>query len=199
MSLDKLVNEIGEETRERVRKMLSEARVEEQKLLENAKRDADGLLASGKARAKEEAKRNSVEALASARLQAKRLEGVAAEAAVNRVFDELASELREFCGKKEYEKVFAKLVEQGKQEIGEDFVLKCNSADVSIARKFGKVAETIECIGGVVVASSDGTIQANNTFDALLEEHAEELKRKAFAELFGKNEKSKAKDVRKKK
>jgi len=192
MSLEKLVEEISQETRERIRKLSSEAREEEKKALDAAKHDADALVAKAKASAREEAKRNSVEAVAGARLQAKRLEGIAADAAVSKVFGSLRDELKAFTEKKEYEKIFSRLVEQGKREIGNEFVLKCNAADVSLAKKFGKVAETIECIGGVVVATPEGTLQANNTFDALLEEYEEDLRRKAFAGLFGeKNAKKK--------
>lgn len=185
MSLQKLVDEIEGESSAASQRLLGEARAEEKKILDAARAEGSALLSKTRAAAKEEARRNSVEALASARLQAKRTEGIAREAAVQRVFDGLREQLRVFAQKKEYERVFARLVAEGAKEIGRDFVLKANSRDAALARKHGKLGETIDCIGGVVVASADGTIQANNTFDALLEEHAEEIKREAFAELFG--------------
>ncbi|PIO04178.1 hypothetical protein COT48_01765, partial [Candidatus Woesearchaeota archaeon CG08_land_8_20_14_0_20_47_9] len=86
-----------------------------------------------------------------------------------------------------YEKTFEKLVKEGAKEVGEEFVLHVRAHDRELAKKYGPVGkEPITTIGGVIVSTKDGRVQANNTFEALLEEHEEEIKREVFAKLFGK-------------
>ena len=78
-------------------------------------------------------------------------------------------------------------MKEGAKEVGDDFVLHVRAKDRELAKKYGPVGkEPITTIGGVIVSTKDGRVQANNTFEALLEEHEEEIKREVFAKLFGK-------------
>jgi vacuolar-type H+-ATPase subunit E/Vma4 len=187
MSLEKLKSEI-----------IAQAEAQERETVEQAKQEAERVIAEARAQAKEktgkaeenargEARELAAEMKASAALSARRMESEAREDAVQRVLQQVRSELKHAASsQKKYERVFEALARQAIKALGEkDFVLKTNARDRKLGEKFGRVAEAIETDGGVVVAKSDGSIQVNNTFEALIEGNEEMLKQAAFDELFG--------------
>lgn len=188
MTLEKLKEEVLSQAEKQAKSVLSEAEREEEKILEEAKGKAKTLVSEKQKLGETQAKEMGVELRASALLQAKRMESEAKEEAVQNVVSEIKEELEKISKSSSYDKIFDSLVKQAIRELHDkDFVLKVNSRDKKLASKYGKVAETVDTIGGAIVAKADGTIQINATFEALLEEKEEELKQKAFEELFGRN------------
>jgi len=187
MSLEKLKEEVVSQAEKQAKTVMQEAEREQEKILDEAKARAKELIEQKKTLGRMQAKEVSVELRASAMLQAKRIESEAREEVVEKVFQEVKSELEEAAKGGSYEKIFDSLVKQAIKALGEkEFVLKCNARDKKLASKYGQVAAAIDAIGGVAVAKTDGSIQINNTFEALLEENEEKIKQKAFEELFGK-------------
>ncbi|NUN11501.1 hypothetical protein HUU53_02550 [Candidatus Micrarchaeota archaeon] len=164
--------------------VLSEARQEAKEILAKAKLEASALAKQSEEKALAEASALKAEHLASARLEARSFESNARNKVVDEVFVELKNEFKDFASTKEYEKFFSKLVSNARKDLGQDGVILANKKDQAMAKKLGKTGEVLDSIGGVIIASSDGRIRVNSSFEALLEEKSESLKQAIFEELF---------------
>jgi len=186
MGLDKLRNEIRERTGRQVKAIEGKAAGERAEILAQARKEARTLIETERVKSEDEAKGARVE-VSAARLKAHRMAAEAREEVVRDVIAEMRNELEELTETKAYEKTFEKLVKEGAAEVGDDFVLHVRAKDRELAKRYGPVGkEPITTMGGVIVSTKDGRVQANNTFEALLEEHEGEIKREVFAKLFGK-------------
>ena len=190
MSLDRLKQEILSQVERQAKAIIENARSEEAKIMAEAKAKAGEIIAAQEELGRAQAGELELELRASALLQAKRTESDAKEELVQSVLAGVKEELQRISkNQSRYEKVFDSLAKEAIKALGEkDFVLKTNSRDKKLASKYGRVGETIDAIGGVIAAKADGTIQINNTFEALLEENEEKMKQKAFGELFGRED-----------
>lgn len=185
MSLEKLKQEVLAQAEKQAESITAEAEREQEKILQEAKEKAKSVVSEKQKLGEAQAKELGVELKASSLLQAKRIESEAKEEIVESVLGEVKRELERTAKTKQYEKIFETLAKQAIRALGEkEFVLKANARDKKLALKYGRFAGAIPTAGGVIAAKADGTIQINNTFEALLEEHEERLKRKAFEELF---------------
>ncbi len=187
MTLEKLKQEVLDEAEKQAQAIAAEAEREKEKILGESRAKAKARVEENRRHGEARAKEMSVELKASALLQAKRIESEAREEAVESVLQEAKRELAETAKGGRYEKIFDSLAAQAIRALGEkEFVLKASARDKKLAAKHGRVGEAIDTIGGVIAAKADGSIQINNTFEALLEENEEKLKQKAFEHLFGK-------------
>jgi len=185
VSLDKLKQEVMDQAERQAKTVLDGAHSEEQRILSEAKTEAKRIISEAAEKTGAEASEMALELRAAAMLQAKRIESEAKERLVQGVLDEIKSELVQIAKAGRYPDIFDSLARQAIRGLGDkEFVLKTNSRDRKLGEKHGRVAGTIDAIGGVIVAKTDGTIQINNTFEALLEQHEEQLKQKAFEQLF---------------
>ena len=164
---------VEEEGREEVRRIKAQAREEGKKAAAQVLVEANAVIEAEQMR------------LSAAKLQARKLVQDARYALVQEAIEETSKLLKaKTKNRKEYEKLLEKLIKEGIAEVGsKDYVVQVNDSDKQFAKKFGEV-ETISTMGGAVVVSGDGRMKINNTFEALLEQHSEELKQKAFALLF---------------
>ena len=186
MTLEKLKQEVLDEAEKQARAITAETEREKEKILGEARTKAKAVVEENRRHGEARAKEMAVELKASALLQAKRIESEAMEEAVESVLHEVRRGLEEIAKSGHYEKIFDSLAAQAIRALGEkEFVLKANAKDKKLAAKHGRVGEAIGTIGGVIAAKADGSIQINNTFEALLEENEEKLKQKAFEHLFG--------------
>ncbi|MEM4255015.1 MAG: V-type ATP synthase subunit E family protein [Candidatus Norongarragalinales archaeon] len=185
MSLEKLKHEVLLQAERQAKAILDEAERERDKIIGEAKEKAKAIVAEKQKLGETQAKELAAELKASALLQAKRVESEAKEEVVESVLGEVKRELESFSKTKAYEKIFDSLAKQAIRALGEkEFVLKTNARDKKLGSKHGRVSETISTAGGLIAAKADGSIQINNTFEALLEEHQEKIKQKAFEGLF---------------
>ena len=78
------------------------------------------------------------------------------------------------------------LIEEGMKALGiKEALISVRKQDAPIAKKYGKVRE-IDCIGGAIIASPDGRMRIDSTFEALIEKRRGELEQKAFELMFSK-------------
>lgn len=186
MGLRDLQKEVLDKAHTEAALVLASARQEAKDVFSNAKQEAERIEREARVKALEEAGAQKAETLAAARLEAKAFNSRAQSRVVDSVLAELKEQLSAFASSKDYEKVFAALVEEGKKGIGGDCVLIVCKKDAVLARKYGTVSsEFLDSIGGVIVSSTDGRIRVNNSFEALLEEKQEALKQLIFEELRG--------------
>jgi V/A-type H+/Na+-transporting ATPase subunit E len=114
------------------------------------------------------------------------------ERAVNHVFEAATKEVTELSGVA-HEKALARLIEEGLEVIGPSAVVYCSSKDSkavsaslkSLGHKLKMGEDSIETMGGVVLASPDGSIRFDNTFEARLERMRPELRKEVAGVLTG--------------
>jgi V/A-type H+/Na+-transporting ATPase subunit E len=134
------------------------------KTLENGERQAESI------------KRQIIGA---AELEARNAELKSLEKAINEVFDLAVKEVSELSGEA-HEKSLARLIEEGLDIIGPKATVQCNSREkkavASAIRGLGggkaKITldeQSIETIGGVLLATDDGSVRFDNTYEARLE------------------------------
>lgn len=163
-------------------------------LIESTKRETAGavakILQSGTKQA-ESLKRQMVGA---AELKVRNAQLEAMEAAVNGAFSDAVRGIHK-VPRARYEKCIARLVKEGIDVIGPKATISCNSRDRdAVASAAGKLSrgpvtltmssKDIETAGGVVLATGDGSVRFDNTFEARLERMRPAL-RKDVAALFG--------------
>lgn len=183
MGLDELRQEINKQASKETRKIRHDAEKEAQKILSEAREQAKALLAKEAEKTKAEVAQKEVGVYA-ARLQAKKIVADARNAVLGEALNEVKRELAKIAESRDYHKIFDQLAEEGKHIIGKECVLHVNKRDAPLAKKYGNVVPTLDSIGGVVVTSHDGRLRIDNSFEALLEEHANELKQMAFEQFF---------------
>lgn len=183
--MEALRQELNRKTQSEVMRIEAEARNEGRRIREDAKKELE--------KAKEHAAREAKEfielermRIPAARLKAKRIIQDAKYGMVSKALEESAELLaKRTSNRREYEKLLEDLIQEGIGNLGsKQFVISVRKQDVAFARKFGKTSE-IECSGGAIVASEDGRMRINNTFEAMLEKKREELEQYAFEQMFG--------------
>jgi len=127
-----------------------------------------------------------------AELEARNAQLKSLEKAVNEAFNHATAEISELSGAL-YEKAMAKLIKDGLDIIGPGARVQCASKDrrvvASAIRKLeGKAKvtlddESIQAIGGVAIATPDGSIRFDNTFEARLERMKPSLRKEIAAVL----------------
>lgn len=186
MGLEALRQELKRKTASEVSRIENEGKAEARKLREESKKEADRRTVAADKEADEYVEREKMR-IPAARLRAKRIIQDAKYEMVAEALSELSDILeKKTSSKKEYEKMLEDLIEEGIRELGsKDVVIHVRKQDAQFARKFGKVKE-ISCMGGAIVASEDGRMRINNTFEALMEKQKEQLQQQAFELMFGK-------------
>lgn len=186
--LDALKRELRRSAEEKAALLLQEGEAEAQQVLAQAREQGKQLIE----RAVEEAilvSAGEASRISSARLRARKISSEALEQGIGKAIAALLKQLASSSsprnsGKSGYAKLFPKLAKKALLEVDAG-VIRCRKQDAGMARKLGRVGEAISCAGGVLVESPDGRIKVDATFEALVEEHSEELKKKAFELLSG--------------
>lgn len=187
MSLERLSKQIMVDTQAEAKAILSGAGKKALEITALAEKQAKQLLSDSEKSARKAAVAEKMEALAAARLEAKRVIEEAKEAKA----DEILSEIRrDFLKQREagkYAKILQKLVESGLAAIGEKAVVMVNEKDVQAAKHSAKNASVKKTgiAAGAIVTSADEKIIADNSFEAIFWEKSEAIKALLFHKMFG--------------
>jgi V/A-type H+-transporting ATPase subunit E len=129
-----------------------------------------------------------------AELEARNAQLKSLEKAVNEAFDSAIKEISTLSGAS-HEKAIIRLIQEGLDVLGPRAIVRCAAKDkrvVSAALKKlgGKArvsldAKPVETIGGVVLATPDGSVRFDNTFEARLERMKAGLRKEVAAVLTG--------------
>jgi V/A-type H+-transporting ATPase subunit E len=188
------IKEMAEEIRKNAEAEAQKIRKEAREKGEGARSEASGktklLLEHAKAEAGAAAANEKNEKIAAAYLEAKRIVSRAKESAIGAVMEDVLKATAH-ARDKDYKALLKRLITEGMHEVGKDAVVRVNKEDHKLAHSLGfKVsAEPIECIGGAIIASPDGKVIFNNTFEAKFELGRERARTAAHKLLFGKGAK----------
>ena len=103
------------------------------------------------------------------------------EETINKIFEESLKSLVNISSNKSYDKAMKRLLEEGLDAIGgKEFNISCNTKDVDLLKNISKeiqktrkinikLSKNLNCMGGVQIMNSDGSVIFNNTVEVRLE------------------------------
>ena len=183
MTLDQLRKEIRQESARQRSVALKDAEAEGERVLKDAERAAKALLDEARKKARDEASQK-LSQVSAARLEGKKRVAEARDAVVAEQLADVRTALAEFADSGKCDAVLKDLADQGQRALGGNVRILARKKDGGKLKKWGyaDVGE-IDCWGGCIVASVDGRIRVNNTFEALYEQSLDKLRQAIFEEL----------------
>ena len=148
----------------------------------------DKILSDGK----KEAEKIEKQIIGSADIEARNKQLMALEDAVDRVFSKALEQISNADRSGDYSNLIKTMIEEATQILGtSEITVSTNTKDKDIVQstlsQFSGAelsSETIDCLGGIIVKSKDGTMTFDNTIDARIE-RLKPLIRKEIASKFG--------------
>jgi V/A-type H+-transporting ATPase subunit E len=200
MSLDKIIEKINEEARQKIEQIMSDAQVQIENIKKKSIEDSDAM----KEKILEQARQNAVERerrmLQLARLSGRKEILSEKQKAINSIFTSALDRLAGLDPDKSRQmlrNMLIKAVKSGNEEIvlsardrkmiGHDWLEKVNNDLIKERGLPGKLKiaeETRDIKGGFIL--KDGQVEINSSFEAILKFNQNELESKLAALLFGK-------------
>ncbi len=164
--------------------VLTSARLEAKRIKSEASSKAKQLIDEAKTEGQKLGEQQRLEISANAKLRQKRVIAEAREKLIGKAISGVRDDLDEFAKSKQYNTLLEKLAKDCTKSLGSDALLYCKKQDEKTLRQAGfKIAGAVDIMGGVIGTTSDKKIKVNNSLEALLENHQDELKQTAFQEL----------------
>ena len=183
MGLEKVVEEVLSSGRRLRQEILEEAEADAKELLDNAKAEVERYRKQRDEETRDRIERTRVQDLQTAELEVRRL-----ELAMRRnLLEQVEEEARERLGsldRPRNEAMLKAILSRGAIPGGKVYSAAKDEALVR-ALTHMPYGGNIDCLGGVVIASADGSIREDLTYDALLKEQSEELLPVIAGILFG--------------
>jgi len=167
VSLETVVEAILKDGEAEAQAILSEARAEREKMLGEARSEGAKAMAESEERARATAERRRVQALARAELEARKIVLAQQREALDRVYQGTLERLGNLPDHAEFLRGVLKANEAEWRGGGKVYA---NARDEAVVRKIvgSAFAGTIDCVGGVVIESADGTRRIDMRYESLL-------------------------------
>ncbi len=191
-SLEQAIDKILEKTEKEILSDLENSGSESKQTLDNAstklEEEYDKILSDGR----KEAEKIEKQIIGSSDLEARNKQLMALEEAVDNVFTKALGQIANTDRSGDYANLIKSLLDESTKILGTTNVyVLTNSKDKSIVESTLEQfpgaelsSETIDCLGGVIIKSKDGTMTFDNTIDARIE-RMKPLIRKEIASKFG--------------
>lgn len=187
-TVDKILNQSENELLLSLNQSLDDSKNTLSNSLSLLEQEYDRILVDGK----KEADKLQKQITGSATLEARNKQLLLVEDSVEKVFAKAIEQLNDLVRNEDYTKLVTQLLDESVKGLGtSDVVIECNSKDKSVVQlilsKFSGATlspNTIDCLGGIIVKSKDGSMSLDNTIDARIE-RLKPLIRKDIAIRFG--------------
>ena len=173
---------------------LESGRKETDAAVESVRKDTEEAVAKILETSTKQAESVKRQIIGTAELEARNAQLKSLEKAVNAAIDSATKEIAGLSGSR-HDEAMRRLIEEGLGVIGTRAKVSCAPKDrravASAIKKLGPKAkvtlgdETIETMGGVVLATPDGSVRFDNTFEARLERMKPTLRKEVAAVLTG--------------
>ena len=195
MALEEMLDALGQEGKDDIKRVDSQAKAHENQIIEEARLEAKQIYESHKNAIEEQVKMERARVINQTNFKVKKEVVKTKEEIMNQVFDEALKQIKNLRDDKaSYESIFGKLAAETIRSIPGKPVVSVDSADEELARKVFDRLELdctlksdINCLGGLSVRSEDGKIVLNNTVDSRIEKAKQLLKTDVIRVLFGDN------------
>ena len=187
-TVDKILNQSENELLLSLNQSLDDSKNTLSNSLSLLEQEYDRILVDGK----KEADKLQKQITGSATLEARNKQLLLVEDSVEKVFAKAIEQLNDLVRNEDYTKLVTQLLDESVKGLGtSDVVIECNSKDKSVVQsilsKFSGATlspNTVDCLGGIIVKSKDGSMTLDNTIDARIE-RLKPLIRKDIAIRFG--------------
>ena len=187
-TVDKILNQSENELLLSLNQSLDDSKNTLSNSLSLLEQEYDRILVDGK----KEADKLQKQITGSATLEARNKQLLLVEDSVEKVFAKAIEQLNDLVRNEDYTKLVTQLLDESVKGLGtSDVVIECNSKDKSVVQsilsKFSGATlspNTVDCLGGIIVKSKDGSMKLDNTIDARIE-RLKPLIRKDIAIRFG--------------
>lgn len=204
MGVKDITKKIQMEADDKAKSILDGAEQEAESILEKAEADAEKrrqeILQDGKRSAEQERQR----ILADAKLQAKKMKWAAREEIINEAMEDAKTRIKETRKKgsydgRDYKDILLSLIKDAVSSAGgSEMIVKVGKEDTSYISQedLDELSDEMDAsltfsdehvggLGGVVVRTSDGEIEVNNTFDKRFERLGKDIRANVATVLFG--------------
>ena len=187
-TVDKILNQSENELLLSLNQSLDDSKNTLSNSLSLLEQEYDRILVDGK----KEADKLQKQITGSATLEARNKQLLLVEDSVEKVFAKAIEQLNDLVRNEDYTKLVTQLLDESVKGLGtSDVNIECNSKDKSVVQsilsKFSGATlspNTVDCLGGIIVKSKDGSMTLDNTIDARIE-RLKPLIRKDIAIRFG--------------
>ena len=187
-TVDKILNQSENELLLTLNQSLNDSKNTLSNSLSSLEQEYDRILVDGK----KEADKLQKQITGSAALEARNKQLLHVENSVEKVFAKAIEKLNDLVRNEDYTKLVTQLLDESVKGLGSsDVIVECNSKDKSVVQsilsKFPGATlspNTVNCLGGIIVKSKDGSMKLDNTIDARIE-RLKPLIRKDIAIRFG--------------
>ena len=187
-TVDKILNQSENELLSSLNQSLADSKNTLSNSLSLLEQEYDRIIVDGK----KEADKLQKQITGSAALEARNKQLLFVEESVEKVFAQAMEKLNDLVRNEDYAKLVAQLLDESVKGLGtSNVIIECNSKDKSVVQSilskfFGATlsSNTINCLGGVIVKSKDGSMSFDNTIDSRIE-RLKPLIRKDIAIRFG--------------
>ena len=171
MTLERLLSEIELRARSELEAEERRAAGAASKILEDSERSASQLKAESERATQAEAGRLRSQVLASAKLQARRMEYEAREQRLSSALGDVRRILAEYTQSAEYPALLKRLYAHAVERLGKGIKIAGRSEDATLLKAVAGrsvLVQPIPILGGIVAQTPDGTRRLSLTFDELL-------------------------------
>lgn len=187
-TVDKILNQSENELLSSLKQSLDDSKNTLSNSLPLLEQEYDRIIIDGK----KEADKLQKQITGSASLEARNKQLLFVEESVEKVFAQAIEKLNGLIRNEDYTKLVTQLLEESVKGLGtSNVIVECNAKDKSVVQsilsKFSGAtlsSNTINCLGGIIVKSKDGSMSFDNTIDARIE-RLKPLIRKDIAIRFG--------------
>ena len=191
-TLEKTIDKILGQTENNVLSSIESALTESQQKLDDAipklEQEYDKIISDGK----KEAEKMEKQIIGSSDLEVRNKQLMTLEDAVNNVFTKAIEQIGKTDRNSDYSNLIRTLLRESTKILGtSDIMVLANSKDKDVVQSLlaefpgsELSANSIDCIGGIIVKSKDGSMTFDNTLDAKIE-RLKPLIRKEIASKFG--------------
>jgi len=187
-TVDKILNQSENELLLSLNQSLDDSKNTLSNSLSLLEQEYDRILVDGK----KEADKLQKQITGSATLEARNKQLLLVEDSVEKVFAKAIEQLNDLVRNEDYTKLVTQLLDESVKGLGtSDVNIECNSKDKSVVQsilsKFSGATlspNTVDCLGGIIVKSKDGSMTLDNTIDARIERLKPSI-RKDIAIRFG--------------
>jgi V/A-type H+-transporting ATPase subunit E len=191
-SLEQTIDKILSQTEKDIISNIDSALTESHKALEDAVPKLEGEFDKIVADGKKEADKIEKQIIGGADIEARNKQLLALESSVDKVFTNALEQIANSDRSGEYANLIKSLLDESTQILGtSEVIVLTNSKDRDVVQSTLSSfpgselsSDSIECLGGVIIKSKDGSMTFDNTLDARIE-RLKPLIRKEIAEKFG--------------
>ncbi len=181
MGLETVKEEILKNAKVEEEKLVAEARGEAKRIMKKAEKKVEEMRKESEEEIKKKINTIKQQELASAELENKKMLLEAKKGIIEGVFSEAQKRIESMDSRKT-ESYIKKLLEKIKDDIDAEYVY-CSKKDIKLVKEFK--AEAAEIIGGLMAENKDKTIKVDYSFDTMLQNIKENELQGVNKTLFG--------------